>query len=217
MTSVLDEVDDLLRTLVRAGAKRAAIVQEAEPGAKELGGGRWLVVDDGDAPGVLDAKIAEAVRLLRAAARRLGAALEPVAHARGREEPDPVKRAEARVAALVSALAVTEGAAAAALVRRGVVIAEAGGLGEAQRLELDLLVRRVAAEAAKRRGTSHGELVRDDLYARSVGLDGTLFLFFAKAWSRDFVRHRAARVARELGCALPHLDPDPATPGVSAR
>ena len=100
--------------------------------------------------------------------------------------------------------------------RRGAVIAEAGELDEARRLELDLLVKRVGADAAKRRGTSHGELVRDDLYARSVGLDGTLFLFFGKAWSRDFVRHRAARVARELGCALPHLDPDP-TPGVSTR
>lgn len=213
-----DEVDDVLRGLCRAGARRASIVDAELAGrTHELGEARWLFVEP-EAPGAPSATlIAEAAVILRAIQRRRGEALELAVRASGHADPDPQRRARERIRALVEALAATEGAAAAALVRRGELVAEAGALDEGRRLELELLVKRVAAEAARRSGTSHGELVREDLFARSVGLDGTLVLYFERPWSQDFVRHRSAQIARELGNALPHLDADPEPPSVGAR
>jgi hypothetical protein len=223
------EVDDILRELLREpGALAAALIRQ--PDAAEarfaeveperlvrapLGQGAELVVAVAQgAPVELPSAIERAARELRSALRR-------------HQSPDtqllevaltgkiPRSRAALlrKIERLLAAFAATHGAVGVALIRAGEVVAVGGVLDEAHLERLAFLRKRVDAEASRFKGkTSHAEVIGDDVFACSFWFDAYLMVFFDRAWSTDFVRHRARVVTRELAVVLPHLDDDPHTP-----
>lgn len=99
-----------------------------------------------------------------------------------------------------------------ALTCRGRLIASAYALDEIDESRLELLMRQLDIASQKSEGTRHGELVRDDLFARSFWYGAALFGFANKPYSVDFVRHRCKLVSRELANHLSMLDDDPNKP-----
>jgi len=222
------EVDDILRELLRAPGTLAARLGAAGGPSEEageqrlpLGAGAELVVAvaDGAAP-ELAQTLSQAARELRACIRRYGLESVPEVRLVGRV---PRSRAALirRTESLLEAFAAMHGAVGAVLMR-GPELLAVGGTVDAERKErLSFLRKRIDAAAARQRGkSSHGEVVGDDVFARSFWFDAYLIVFFdssngdngAKSWSVDFVRHRARAVARELAVVLPHLDDDPPAP-----
>jgi hypothetical protein len=51
----------------------------------------------------------------------------------------------------------------------------------------------------------------------SFWYDATLVVLLAEPYARDFVRHRARGVAREIANLLPLLEPDPEIPAAIRR
>ena len=217
------EVDDILRELLRAPGTLAARLgavggpsEEAGEQRLPLGAGAELVVAvaDGAAP-ELAQTLSQAARELRACIRRYGLETVPEVRLVGRA---PRSRAVLlrRTEALLGAFAAMHGAVGAALLRGPELLAVGGTIDTERKERLPFLRKRVDAAAARERGkTSHGEVVGDDVYARSFWFDAYLVVFFdvaASQWSVDFVRHRARAVARELAVVLPHLDDDPPSP-----
>lgn len=218
------EVDDILRELLRApgtlAARLAAVGGDAEGDGERrlpLGVGAELVVTVADEPPAeLAQTIEQAARELRSCIRRYGLEAIPEVRLSGRA---PRSRAVLlrRVESLLAAFAAMHGAVAVALLRGTDVVAVGGALDGERADRLAFLRKRVDAVAERQRGkSSHGEVVGDDVYARSFWFDAYLVVFFSGSagseWSVDFVRHRARAVARELAVVLPHLDDDPPAP-----
>jgi hypothetical protein len=115
-----------------------------------------------------------------------------------------------RVQSYLYALVGSLGMDNAVVTLRGRVLASARPLGELHRAQIPFTVRRVAAEIERRRGTSspssHAELAGEDFYALGFWYGGCLVGFFSRAYSTDFVRHRARLVTRELSHLLSLLD-----------
>jgi hypothetical protein len=152
------------------------------------------------------AALERAARALRACARRWDVGtLPPLAFPESSRSPRGLILS--RVHSYLNALTGSLGMDNAVVTLRGRVLASAHPLGELHRAQIPFTVRRVAVEADRRRGTSsHGELVGEDFYALGFWYGGCLVGFFSRAYSADFVRHRARLVARELSHLLSLLD-----------
>jgi hypothetical protein len=100
----------------------------------------------------------------------------------------------------------------AAVVRHSELLSSAEPLDELQRERIPFTVKRVNAEAARRRTHSHAEVAGDDFFAVSFYFDAHLIAFFDGVYALDFVRHRAKLVTRELSHLLALLDEPPVDP-----
>jgi hypothetical protein len=162
-----------------------------------------------------DAALERAARALRACARRWDAAtLPPLAL------PDAPASSRERILCRISdylrAFSNSPSMVNAALVRRCEVVASAEPLSELQRERIPFTVKRVNAEAARRRATSHAEVAGEDFFAVSFYFDAYLIAFFEGPYALDFVRHRARLVTRELSHLLALLDEPPVDPAQAA-
>ncbi|MBI4512286.1 MAG: hypothetical protein HY698_21820 [Deltaproteobacteria bacterium] len=218
-----DEIDDILRELVRErGAFAAGLAdagedpfseEDAQGRSKErmpLGGGTELVVlIDPSAVEDLKGAIERAARELRSCVRRWNPESLAGFQVLGRL-PRGRTAILRRISRYLEAFVHVHGAACAVVLRGSQVLSWSGNLDEIRRERLPFLRKRVDAEAARKRGkTSHAEVHGEDVYARSFGFDGYLVVFFERPYSLDFVRYRARTVTRELALLLPHLDDDP--------
>jgi len=100
----------------------------------------------------------------------------------------------------------------AALLHRNEVVASAEPLTDLQSERIPFTVRRVGAEAARRRGWSHADASGEDFFAQSFYVDACLIAFFDQPYSRDFVRYRVRLVTKELAHLLALLDSPPDDP-----
>ena len=150
-------------------------------------------------------------RALRACIKHDGAAQWPLVQIPF-ESPDPRRLILARMQQFLQGLVDTSDLYQVALTCRGHLIASAYPLEEIDESRLDLLMRQLDLAADKAVGSCHGELVHDDLFARSFWYGAALFGFARKPYAVDFVRHRCNLVARELAHLLAMLDDDPDKP-----
>jgi hypothetical protein len=169
----------------------------------------FLCAEEPPDPNGRAAALERAARALRACARRWDVGtLPPLAFPESARSPRGIILS--RVHSYLNALAGSLGMDNAVVTLRGRVLASAHPLGELHRAQIPFTVRRVAVEADRRRGasppSSHGELVGEDFYALGFWYGGCLVGFFSRAYSADFVRHRARLVARELSHLLSLLD-----------
>jgi hypothetical protein len=178
----------------------------------------FLCAEDPPDPNGRAAALERAARALRACARRWDVGtLPPLAFPETSRSPRGLilSRVRSYLAALVGSLGMDN----AVVTLRGRLLASAHPLGELHRVQIPFTVRRVAAEADRRRSagsgpisslpsspSSHGELVGEDFYALGFWYGGCLLGFFSRPYSADFVRHRARLVTRELSHLLSLLD-----------
>lgn len=159
----------------------------------------------------VDRALEQTIRALRALARTTGDPWPAVTVT----SAGPM-RVRDRVRAYLTALAEVHGARRALVCVRDEVVVASSEPDELDRARLPLLVRRLEANA-QRQGSSHGELVDDDVFALSFWHRAGLVVFFAGPYPIDFVRHRARLVARELAELMPDLDPRPSAPAMAQR
>jgi hypothetical protein len=219
-----DEIDDILRELLRAPGVIAAALARAgddpflgetqggEPRRLPLGGGAELVtLVEREERAELGATLERAVREIRACLKVWGQEA-PELSLLGRV-PRTRQALVARIARYLEAFATSQGAVGAVVVRGTEVVAVGGTIDEERLERLAFLRKRVDAEADKLRGrSSHADLSGEDFFACSFWFDAYLVAFFDKPWALDFVRHRARLVTRELAAILPHLDEPPEAP-----
>ena len=217
------EVDDILRELLRApGTLAARLGAVGGPSEEEgeqrlpLGAGAELVVSvaDGAAP-ALEQTLNQAARELRACIRRYGLETVPEVRLVGRV---PRSRAALlkRTEALLAAFAAMHGAVGAASLRGPELLAVGGD----DRHRAQASACRFCASASTRRRPSSAarpRTARSWATTSSPGPSGSTLTWWCsstsrRAWSVDFVRHRARAVARELAVVMPHLDDDPPAP-----
>ena len=222
-----DELRQLLRELATTtGAVTVAIAHPDQPddgadgelagGATQslavpVGGGAvlragFLCAEDPPDPNGRAAALERTARALRACARRWDVGtLPPVAFPETARSPRALILS--RIESYLGALAATLGMENAIVTLRGRLIGSARPLSEIHRAQIPFTVRRVAAEADRRRGSSsHAELGGEDFYALSFWYGGCFVGFFARPYSYDFVRHRTRLVTRELSHLLSLLD-----------
>jgi hypothetical protein len=179
----------------------------------------FLCAEEPPDPNGRAAALERAARALRACARRWDVGtLPPLAFPETSRSPRGLILS--RVRSYLSALVASLGMDNAVVTLRAGVLASARPLEDIQREQIPFTVRRVAAEADRRRGarwpSSHGELVGDDFYALGFWYGGCLLGFFSRPYSADFVRHRARLVTRELSHLLSLLDEPTHDPAQSA-
>lgn len=223
-----DEIDDILRELLREpGALAAHVVHTGDAAPEEasgpqlrapLGGAIELVLThQATLPPELPAAIERAARELRAALRRWGADAHSTAWPTlvGRL-PRHRRELLGRITAYLEGLAATHNVSAVVVLRGKEIVVQIGALDEPRNARLAFLRKRIDAEASRAKGkTSHAEIHDEEVYARSFWFDAYLILFFDAPYPLDFVRHRARAVTHELGRLLPHLDDDPTTPAAT--
>lgn len=210
-----DELRDILRELAEVTGAAETWIGPAggdEP-KRELGRGKVLYLSGGS--GDLAAALERAARALRAAGRRWE--IDELPDLRW-PEPDRPSRARvlARIEAYLVALANTDSCDNVLLTRGAHLVAAASPPTELERERIAFAIKQVEAEAARRAGTSHGEIIGDDLYVRSFYIDAALIGFFSGPWATDFVRHRARRVVGELAHLLAMLDEPPPSDAATA-
>lgn len=220
-----DEVKTILRELLTASGGAAASVAPADGeqpdqrmrvtplgGGSELRlelGGRGSIAADAALSAELAAAIEQAVRALRAAARRWDCALPSVGV--GAAVASGGERATARITAFLGALSAVQNARNACVVVDHRIVAWAQAPEPLDEARWPLLERRARA-AALPGESSHGELNDVDAYAVTFWYGAALIVYFGGPYGVDFVRHRAKLVTRELALLLPLLDPGPTTP-----
>jgi hypothetical protein len=221
---VIEPIRALLGELLEhLGARRISVVPAGGavpplgPGGVRtlpLGGGARLEVElgaVGRADDHVDRALEEAVRALRHLAREHRAALPAVTVS----SAGPVRVLD-RIRAYVHALGELHGAQNAILLVGEEVLVARRDPDALERSRLELLVRRLTAEA-RHRSSSHADLADADAFCLSFWHGAVLVLYFAGPYPVDFVRHRAKAVARELSELLPDLDPEPESPAVAVR
>ncbi len=196
---------------------------------RPLGRGRWLQIswadddtsaeqtDRADPSGI--AVISEAsealergIRTLRSAARRSAEANLPLIRWPPLERVTPQERVIERISRYLCALANSSQAEIALLMHHRELICQSSEPTELQIERLPFLLKQVAQDVAMRSGSSFGDVLGDDFYARSFWLNSTIILFFTSSFAPDFVRHRVKLVCRELSHLLPLLDDPPTAP-----
>lgn len=222
---LLDELRKLLAELVAATGASSAATTHARPAcglATPLGNHAWLVIEhsgeiEGHADPVRDPQgaLERSARAVRAALRRWDVAECPVLSV-GRAIGPSRALIQERIGAYLQALANQQQATNVVVTRVSRVVASVGELSELEASQLEFLVRRAHAEAARKTGSSQAELIGDDYYVATFYFDACLVLFFAKPPAVDFVRHRVRMVARELSILLPLLDEPPPAPAMSS-
>ncbi len=237
-----DEIQQLLAELVGGtGAIAAAIALAADPPLPvhpgddptsadaepaelrevDLGSGTTLrlwfrtaaVGGQGDERG---AAAERAARALRACARRWQRDRLPTV--RYPTEPiTPRARVRARIERYLEALAAAQNTANALVTLHGDIIGSARPCQELHRERVPFIVKRVAAEAGRKKGeSSHATIEADDFFASSFWFDACLIIFFTGPYALDFVRHRARLVVREISGLMAELDPPPGDPAHAA-
>lgn len=215
-----DELREILRELGEAAGAAQVWIGPAggDNQQRDLGRGKALFASFGEQepePGDTNEALERAARALRAAGRRWEIEELPDVHWPERDHPARDRVLE-RIEAYLEALANTDNCDNLLLVRDAVLIAAASPPTELQRARIAFAIKQVQADAGRRAGTSHGEIVGDDIYVRSFYVDAALVGFFSGPWATDFVRHRARRVARELAHLLSMLDEPPPSDAAQA-
>lgn len=213
-----DELHEILKDLGEQIGAAAAWIGPADavedPPVRDLGRGKALFLTfaagrDAESPEAAEV-VEQAARSLRAAGRRWETETLPDVSWSVSDRPTH-ERVLARIVAYLQALANTERCDNILLTRDSILVAAASPPTELQRERIAFAVRQVAADASRRDGTSHGEIVGEDLYVRSFYVDAALIGFFSGPWATDFVRHRARRLVPELSHLLGMLDEPPPT------
>ena len=220
-----DEIKEILRELASqtsaseieilcADPNEGAVADSDEKLVRALGSERVLVLS---LPAELrtedtDEELERSVRALRSAGRRWGKmALPPTSWPESAEAPSR-GLVLSRIESYLQAMATTSRARNALVTVDGEVVATSTDSSELEAERIAFTLKRVAADAVEREGTSFGEIAGDDFYARSFWVGSALILFFEGPWALDFVRHRARHVCRELGHLLGELEPPPPAP-----
>jgi hypothetical protein len=224
--SLEQEIRDILRELVEhTGALSAATgpegvrleeiedIVDARVYRAPFGhGDEVAAATEGEVPPEVAAVILRAARSLGLCVRRHGQVHTPSVEV-PRPQPRSLAAARRRCQRFLGGFAASQRGCVACLLHRGELVATAGALDDERRARLELLRHRVDADAARLRGvSSHGEVLGDDVFARSFGYTGHIVAFFESPFSVDFVRHRARCLARELAPLLPMLDGGPTLP-----
>lgn len=192
------------------------IAAEDEPAGAEvleraLGHGQVLRArcPAGGEPLDREAAMERAARALRAAARRWSQGALPSLRWPEAEPAPARERVIERIRTYLLALAEVARCTNVLVARGTDLVAAAREPTDLERARIAFAVKRVEADADRRDGTSHGEVVGDDLYVRSFYFDASLVAYFDGPWGLDFVRHRARQVCRELAHLLAMLEPTP--------
>jgi hypothetical protein len=164
-----------------------------------------------DAPQSRAQLLEQSARAMRARMKTEGLGAWPLL-ALPLDRPDPRRLILARMQQFLQGLADTSSLRQVALTCRGTLTASAFTISELDESRLDLLLRQLDLACDHTVGTSHGELVQNDIYAQSFWFGAALIGFADKPYAEDFVRHRFKQVARELSHLLAMLDGDPDTP-----
>ena len=160
--------------------------------------------------------IERTTRALRACARRWQCEVLPELRFPGASQSGRARVRE-RIETYLHALASTQNAANALVSLHGEIVACAHAGDEVHRDRVPFIVKRVAAEAARRKGeSSHAAIEGDDFYAVSFWFDACLVVFFSGPFALDFIRHRARLVTRELVNLMGDLDDPPRDPAQAA-
>ena len=192
----LAESIDAIRVSIEA---QPPAVMVAPTVARALGSDRHLVatlgaeLEDGDEmarDGEVGEAMERAVRALRTAARRWGDEPVPLLVWPDTGQAPTHARVIARLESYLDALANSAGCRNALLSVSNKLVASAHEPEELDRERIAFTRKRVDADAASREGTSFGEVVGDDCYARSFWVGAMVVLFFDGPWAIDFVRHR---------------------------
>jgi|GEM_PF-3277804 len=221
---MIEPIQALLHDLLeQLGARRIAVVPTGTPSPVSgpggvrtlpLGAGARLEVElgaIGRADDEVDRALVLAVRALRQLAREHRVALPAVQVSSG-----GTVRVLDRISAFVHALGDLHGAHNALLLVNDEVLVARREPDLLEKSRLELLTRRLAAEA-KHRHSSHADLADPDAFTLSFWHRAVLVLYFVGPYPVDFVRHRAKAVARELAELLPDLEPEPESPAVALR
>jgi hypothetical protein len=220
------ELLDILRHLVsESGARSARIApdtrrQEPDEAVARLGLGMLLFVryDDPEPAGTPVGRaeqVERAARALREELRRQGRSEVPLLVVPD-EHLDHRHLILARIQQFLHGLITTTGMRQAILWAWGDIVSSAEPLEELDKERMPLLVRQLERAAQSTPGTSHGELVRSDLFARSFYYGAALVVFAGSSYSEDFLRHRCRQVTRELGHLLSLLEDGPDSPARQA-
>lgn len=169
-------------------------------------------------PGIPETRremLEKAARAIRACMRKHEASTPPrLALPNG--TPDQKHLILARIQQFLEGLVGTSELYQAVLWYRGRLVGSAVPVAELDHERMPLLTRQIAQEARRNPDSSHGELVRDDVYGRSFWHDAYLVAFGDRSYSVDFIRHRSKQVCRELTHLLNLLDDGPDSPAKSA-
>jgi hypothetical protein len=223
-----DELKQLLREFSTAcGARWVAIgppsaaplpddPAETDRQHAPLGRGAVLAAEWDQAPPARAAAsraeaLERAARAVRACARRWGVDELPELQVPPTTEAADERVLE-RIRAFLVALANTHAADNAIVLLKGQVVAAARPVEPLHAERLPFVIRQVDAAAARRSGSSHGEIAGEDVLAVSFWFGAHLAVFFGGPYATDFVRHRVRLVARELSQLLPLLDDPPRPP-----
>ncbi|MFH0902067.1 MAG: hypothetical protein V2A73_15665 [Pseudomonadota bacterium] len=221
-----DEIDDILRQLLRSeGVMAAAVLPQGVDSISALveeggtmrriplaGNAELAVLVANEAKGSIDRRIDQTAGKLASCIRRWQEEHFPEMRLIGR-----ARRSRAMLVCRIGRLLeefVNLFQANAAIVVRQDVLAMGGRLSEEQRQLIPALSARVDAAAAQAR-SSHGEISDGDLYGRSFWFGAYFFCFFERPYSVDFVRHRSRAIAREISSILPFLNEEPPCPALA--
>lgn len=233
-----DELRDLLREFAAAtGAASVAVVrpEDEQAGAEEeddelagaahvasvpVGGGAvlcaWFATPEHPGDDDRAAALERTARALRACARRWDVSSLPSVAYPQALATDRLRVLE-RIEGYLRAFANSQHMVNAVVTRSADPVASAEPLGELERERLPFIVKRVGAEAGRRKGeSSHAEVSGDDFFATSFYFGAYLIAFFDGPYALDFVRHRARLVTRELSHLLALLDEPPDPPAHEA-
>jgi hypothetical protein len=221
-----DELRDILRDLrADLGARSVSIEDmrtdeglEANPKRRvaALGDGAELVVDLPSDATVDDlAAIERASRAIRSSARRWNRHSLPRRQSTY-QESDRRGQVIERMRTYLLAFCGSTDCSVAVVVHRGTVLATSAPLSDLEESRLTFIVRQADAEAKSADGTSHAAVFGDDFFAATFYFGAVLIAFAQDFASRDFTKHHAKRVSRELVHLIELLDDGPPDPAAVA-
>jgi hypothetical protein len=164
-----------------------------------------------DAPQSRGQLLEQSARAMRAHMKAEGVAAWPLLSL-PTGSPDPRQLILARIQQFLQGLADTSSLRQVVLTCRGRLVAGAFTVSDIDESRLDLLLRQLDVASQASVGTTHGELARADIFARSFWYSAAIIGFADTPYAEDFVRHRFKQVSIELAHLLAMLDGDPDAP-----